>query len=302
MALRRALGEYLRHQGSIALGDVASAQLAELRRMLAGAPLEDTRRLHRLMTECRFGFMQALRAWKDNAAARAGLGACLEAMIEHELAQRDRAGAAALLAELPEPRPDLTDRLAALDAELGAQREREELLRRMERDHDPSVGARSRLVLLAVIASLAVVLALLAVWLGPERVGHRELIAFMLVANGVVVPGIALARKRLFATHVGRLAAGATIVWAAATLAHRALAARFGMPVGESIVFELLQTTSLLAATSITLPRGFWWSAAVSAAAVVAAATRPDLALPVYAGSGVLVCGTLMFFGYRMIK
>src|SRR5262249_14195284 len=144
LAFRGAVAEYLRHRGSIALCDAAAAQLAEVRAALsalAGGGA-DSRRVHRVMGECRFGFMQALRAWKDNAAARAGLSECLGAMIEHELSQQDREGAAALIAELPEPRPDLEQRLAALDAEILARRERDARLRRLEHDQDLSVGAR----------------------------------------------------------------------------------------------------------------------------------------------------------------
>ncbi len=306
LAFRRALGEYLRHQGSIALGEGAAAQLAEIRAVIAVRSAVDeavdARRFHRLMTECRFGFMQALRAWKDNAPARAGLGACLEVMIEHEIARQDREGAAALIAELPDPRPDLERRLADLDAELGSRRERDRRLRRMEREHDPSVGARPRVVLMGVITTCALAIAVGAMLYGPRRIGHRELIVMMVVVNAVVVPAIALGRRRLFGTLVGRMAAGATLVWAASTLGHRLLAARFGLPVEESLVFEMWATTALLAATSLALPRGFWWSAGVGAASAIAASARPDLAIPIYAGSGVLVSATLLFFGYRMIK
>jgi hypothetical protein len=223
-------------------------------------------------------------------------------MIEHELSQRDRDVAAALIAELPDPRPDLEGRLAALDAELAAERERAERLRRMEREHDPSVGARSRLALVAVIGVLAAGLGIVVSLLGPERMGHREAVVFMAVVTAVLVPVIVLARRRFLATQVGRVAAGATLVWAVATLGHRLLAAHFGWPVGESLVLEMGQTAGLLAATSITLPRGFWWSVATSAAAVVAATALPQLTLPIYIVTGVIVCGILMFFGYRMIR
>src|SRR5262249_29152833 len=153
LAFRRAIADYLHHRGSIALGDTAAALLAELhaeiRSAERGEAARDTRRLHELMSECRFGFTQALRAWKDNTVARAGLATCLGLMIEHELAQRDRDGAAALLADLPAPRPDLVERLEALDQELAQQRAREARLSALERDLDLSTGARTRTVLIA---------------------------------------------------------------------------------------------------------------------------------------------------------
>ena len=45
-------------------------------------------RAHAALTECRFGFTQALRAWPENEAAARGLAACLGRMIEDEIAQR----------------------------------------------------------------------------------------------------------------------------------------------------------------------------------------------------------------------
>ena len=58
----------------------------------------------------------------------------------------------------------------------------------------------------------------------------------------------------------------------------------------------------LLAATSLALPRSFWWSVAVGGASALATTVRPDLAIPIYSGSGVLVSATLLLLGYRMIK
>jgi hypothetical protein len=117
LALRRAVAAFRRHRASIALGDEAAARLGEIRASRA-APGTDDRRVPAWMTECRFGFMQALRAWKDNEAARAGLDDCFELMIEHEPAQRDVGGARALHADLRAERPDLARRIDALAAEL----------------------------------------------------------------------------------------------------------------------------------------------------------------------------------------
>jgi serine/threonine-protein kinase len=300
-ALRHALADYLRHQGSMALSEAAATQLRELREAMAAGRGEDPRGLHRLMTECRHGFLQALRAWKENAAARAGLGQCLELMILHELERRDRDGAAALIAELLDPRADLEQRLAELDADVARQRERDERVRRIEREHDPSVGAGARLGLIAVITSISVVLATMAAWLGPGRIGHRVHVGFMVVVALTVLPLVLVTRKRFLATHLGRVAAGATVVWVVVTLGLRLVAAHFDVPVDRALVVEMVQTTGLLAATSITLPARFWWTAVVNAVAVVAALARPDLVLAIYTGGAVLVCGTLGWLGYGML-
>jgi tRNA A-37 threonylcarbamoyl transferase component Bud32 len=121
LAFRQALQDYLLHRGSIALAETASKLLEELRALLAAGSFE-AERAHRLMTECRFGFMQALREWKDNTAAREGLEACLVAMIEHHLAEGSASAARGLARELPSPRPDLEQKIAALEEELRVRR------------------------------------------------------------------------------------------------------------------------------------------------------------------------------------
>jgi serine/threonine-protein kinase len=302
LALRRAIAKYLHRRESVELSDGADAQLAEIRVMLARGPGEDPRRLHRLMTECRFAFTAALRAWKDNAPARQGLAACLEAMIEHELSRKDRDGAAALLAELSEPRPDLEARLAALDAELHEQRERDARLRTLEQDHDPTVGARLRGALLAGIVASTVTMSIVARRHGSQAVGHRELILMMAVIVGLLGAAIALLHKRLFSTQVGRLFVGGGMVWAAALLGHRIMSARFGTPIPEMLTVETWLTAAILGVAAIARLRGFGWSAALSAAGAIAAAARPDLATPIFMASALLMGAIMLSFAYRLIK
>jgi serine/threonine-protein kinase len=297
IALRRALADFLRHRGSIALCDGALAQLAEIRAAMDAPATADARRLHRQMTECRFGFMQALRAWKDNAAARSGLGACLALMIEHEIAQRDHDGAAALLAELPEPRPDLDRRLAALAADLAAQGDRDARLARMERDQDPSVGARHRLLLATVLTVLGIVLSVTSASVGPERLGNRGIAAFMLVINAAVLPVIFFGRRRFAASHIGRVAGGASVVWALASLVLSLVGVRHDLSVSQILTLEMVQTTALLAVGAVTLPRGFWWSVVIGAVTVLIAVLRPEATVLAYSVGGVLVSASLAVAG-----
>src|SRR5205814_1685569 len=104
LALRQALADFLRHRHSIGLANAARAQMAGLALL---REVGDRRRLHGQLTQCRFGFLHALREWPDNRDAVAGLQECLEGMILNELAHRDLEGARSLLAELPSPRPEL---------------------------------------------------------------------------------------------------------------------------------------------------------------------------------------------------
>jgi serine/threonine-protein kinase len=254
------------------------------------------------MTECRFGFTAALRAWKDNLGARDGLGACLQVMIEHELSRKDRDSAAALIAELPDPRPDLEARLAALDAEIQGQKERDARLRTLEQDHDPTVGARPRVVLVAGIGACALAMSIVTRRRGSGAVGHRELIFMMAVITGLIGAAIALMHKRFFSTQVGRLFVGGGMIWAVALLGHRIISARFGTPIPEMLTVDTWLTAAILGVGAIGKLRGFGWSAAVSLFGAVAATARPDLATPIFMASAILVGATMLSFAYRLIK
>jgi hypothetical protein len=186
LTFKRALVDYLRHRASVALSDEAAVRLAEARGRSAE---RDPGRTHQLTTEARFGFTQALREWKDNAAARAGLTDCIVAMIEHELAQKDRDGALALLAELPTPRPDLAERIEALARELEGTAAREERLKRIEADQDLTVGSGERVALLIMITLAAVALTAIFV---PRRASDY---ASMILASSVILGGSDCSRR-----------------------------------------------------------------------------------------------------------
>jgi eukaryotic-like serine/threonine-protein kinase len=305
IAFRRAISDYLRHRGSVALGDAAAAQLAELRAVIAereGASAP--RRIHQLMSECRFGFTQALRAWKDNAAAREGLGACLGLMIEHELSLGNRDAAAALLAELPEPRPDLAGRLAALDAAIAEKQERDARLRTLEQEHDLSVGARPRLVMIAIIGVGTVVVSAIA-WQAPRTPPLRTLVIYILTLDAIVGAGVLLKRKLLMTSHMGRLATGGLTVSGLGILAHRLLCMRFGTPVDEVLIGDMGLLSCVLAFSALMLPgwlRGGLALAAVSAAGIVVTLARPELAVPSASWTAILIFGTLSYVCYRQIK
>jgi serine/threonine-protein kinase len=301
LAFRRAIAEYRRHQGSLALTHVAAAQLDELRGALTD-PSVDARRLHRLMIECRFGFMQALRAWRENPAARAGLGACLGATIAHELSLRNREGAAALIAELPEPRPDLELRLAALDAELLQEKERDSRLRSLELDHDPSVDARPRALLFALVALGLTAVSAAVLWYGPRRLGHRESVGFMFLVDCVICTGLVLGRRRLRSTQAGRVGSGLLLAWGLATLGNRMLGARFDTPVDQVVTGDMWLVTIFLVIGAIAMPPGLGVGIAVSAGSAVVATVWPELAVYLYGLSGLLVCGLVARFGYQQIQ
>lgn len=138
-----ALDDFLEHRQSLELTDEADARLPELRR-LAAASADSDEELHRVAGELRFAYRQALKTWPGNSRARAGYGRACQALIARELRDRDARAAARLLAEMPDPPPELAARVEALEAEL--QREQEGIDRlRADLDLDSGAGARARL-------------------------------------------------------------------------------------------------------------------------------------------------------------
>ncbi|MBZ0232402.1 MAG: serine/threonine protein kinase [Deltaproteobacteria bacterium] len=73
--LRLAIASYLEHRGSARLAALATDRKVELLARLAlpaGSPGREREEIYRLYGACKFGFHEALSAWRDNLEARAG--------------------------------------------------------------------------------------------------------------------------------------------------------------------------------------------------------------------------------------
>ena len=155
-ALHEALTTFREHRAANALSDAAEEQLEALREASASStPNNGDVQLR--FSRTRLGFEAALRIWPDSPAARAGLTACLHAMIDYELGCRRPEAALALLGALDEPDPVREARARALEAALNQEALR---ARAMERDRDPRVGApdRAKAYRAMAIVTLAVAL------------------------------------------------------------------------------------------------------------------------------------------------
>jgi serine/threonine-protein kinase len=146
--LRRAVQDCMRHRGSWALAEAADRRARVLFDALSGtggshgtlasAGLQD------LLTECRFGYRQALAVWEGNAAALDGLQRVLEAMIGYELLRDNPRAAGELLAQLPRPSEKLAGRVAKVKAQAEARAARVADLERFRQQSDVTLGAKTR--------------------------------------------------------------------------------------------------------------------------------------------------------------
>jgi eukaryotic-like serine/threonine-protein kinase len=153
-SLRSATLAFLRHRGAARLVDRAQRSLQELHRTLGDHdvdPIDRRLQLYNLLSECRFGFREALAIWPENTAAQAGQRRALEVMIEYELDASDPAAAAALMAELADPPPELRARIDVALAAKDAERRELADLREGARQLDRSIGTRTRVFVMGLL-------------------------------------------------------------------------------------------------------------------------------------------------------
>ncbi len=289
---RQAVSDYLHHRGSIALSDAARRRLEELTASGSRAG-EDPEGQHRLMTECRFGFMQALGAWPENEAARRGLDRCLEVMLHQAIAERRPSSARALLAELEKPSPVLAARIDELEVELANERTRKESLERMEKDLDLNVSSRGR-VRLTGFLTLALLLAS-AITIGTpiltgREPGHRELLGIEVGATTVIGVLTYLGRRDLFRNSANRRVLVAVVAGATGIVINRLAGLVTGTAIAATCAADAVLlggVVSMLAAT--VMPR--LWRAVPLFLATAVVAT----AWPVAAMSALSVSVCLMF-------
>ncbi len=207
-AFRDALQDYLRHRESVALSNSAQQKGVELDELLASEEA-DALDIHDTYGECRFGFYQALRMWPENPQAAEGLQHCLEVMADYSLRQASLDAARACIAELPEPRPALEERAAALARQLDEEGEELARLKRLEKNLDLQTATSTRSLLAIIFGVLWTGTSLYAaIRIDGGDITHAEELHNHMVAGfrnlGIVGVGIFAFRKRLFANEVNR--------------------------------------------------------------------------------------------------
>ncbi len=204
--MRTAIASYLEHRGSARLAEVARLRKDELLVRLAlpaGAPGREREEIYRLFGACRFGFHEAISAWRDNDEARAGLIEATVAVAEYELAGTDPRAAVGLLSELEAPPPELLRRArAAADEHAARQRQ----LEGMQRELDERIGSRTRTFITLILGTIFT-FAPLAGALQPGLMGTRTHVDHILWSVGLLAVLAALgfwARESLSKTLVNR--------------------------------------------------------------------------------------------------
>lgn len=309
LAFRQAIADFLRHKSSIVLADEASERLARLAALLTDTPddeaPDDLQRAYQLVTECRFGFAQALKEWSENAQARAGLARTVMQAVELELRQGHVAVAEALLAELGTPPPELKERVRRAQKDAAKARAEDERLRAMAREQDSSVAGRERTKGLAAMTGAAMALSAFALSQpNPAKIKPESLFAFGVVVFGVALGVTAIWRKRLFENQFSRRVTGLMLVSAAGLLVSRSFGLWLRMPAPLIFAQDLLVLAAVAAVAAVLL---LPWLAPIAVMMVGGAAycfSTPSLSPVVFSLVGVLTppCVALALWRHRTLE
>jgi serine/threonine protein kinase len=194
-APRRAVLEFLEHRASWTLSRAADRRTHELFALLnrQGQTDRELARAQELFTECRYGYRQALEAWRDNAEATQSLQRVIERMIDHELGRHNAQSAIALLPQLPSPNPALAERVDRERERAANELERLSRLEAFRRDVDTRLGSEGRGSALTRIGTFWLFASILAYWLdvsGRWPFGYREAIVAIFLNMFITLGGI----------------------------------------------------------------------------------------------------------------
>lgn len=287
-ALREALTGWVDHRGSVSLARAAHERLDQLLALLRSGS-KDRAQLDPLLSECRFGFGQALKGWPGNELAREGLRSSIEAAARFEAEQGNLQAARALCRDLAVVPPDLTAALERLEASEQARAARDARLAHLATELDPRVSQRERLFLFLGMGLVVCLIVGLQLFSSTVREGLRELglgrfflAAVMAVYLVVYLAGLWVGRASLLATRLNRRSAGVVGLAIVGPLLNRLAAAFTGASVPQTVVGDMLLTATMTAGAALMLHWGF---AVATTAFLVGAATAivfPDLASPLH--------------------
>ena len=290
--LRDAVAAFLRHRSGRRLATAAAASLMKLTAALARLGTEAPAReaVYPLVSECRFGFMQALAEWPDNAQAREGLSRCLEQAAWFEIHNRNSAAARALLKERGEVPADLEEAVRALEAGEKAALERDRRLARLQVELDPKVALAERtrvvLALSAAIVAVTVLPLVMPGWQAFEALLGRFLLLARLVPAVLVFSlAVYLARRTVLETALNRHVVGVVALCLAVVGVDRVLGPLHGVAPEATLALDLVALAAISAGVGLMLHWSFFLATLGTLTAAVACTLDPPNAR-LYFGAG----------------
>ncbi len=304
LEFREALTGFLRHRGSVRLARAADERLQTLLATLQSTSREN---VYPLLSECRFGFTQALREWPENDVARAGLVRCLEATARHEVSQNNLVAVRTLLSEMERVPADLAASVAEMEKSAAETSRRQARLEQLSQEMDPHVASRQRALVFVVTAvAIAVAAALPFIFVEQaarlrEQLGGWLLSVKMAAVLSIFLIAMWLGRRSLLSTRLNRRLTGLVAMAATGTLLQRLFAGLLGFSDRETLLHNFVMVLVVSATGGITLHWGFFWSAGVVALGLLVALLVPGYESQLFniAAGGALIFSMLSWRGWK---
>ena len=265
--LREALLDFRTNRESRRLAEQGELRLAELQEQLLVEQDEDEEeidehRLYKLFSECRFAFEQSREINAENIRALSGLQQALEVMADRELNQDAHKAASLLIADLPQPNPDLSQRLQELASRLASRDEDFEALRQISHDVDVEVGRSSRAVFamaMGVFWALASLLMAILVEGGTIELSHEKTFAHIVALTGLIAAVVYFGREWFFENELNKRILVAAVATFGCVMVHRGLAWLSDIPFRTAVAHEMLIYGMGTIITGVALDRRLIW-------------------------------------------
>ncbi|MBL8915937.1 MAG: serine/threonine protein kinase [Archangium sp.] len=292
--LRDALDAYLTHRGALAIASATTSRLEALE--LAVKEKGGDLRVHPLLSECRFGFSQALASWPQCPPALEGKERTLRLGIEHEVRNDRPAAARALMVELRDVAPELEKSVQDAEKREADARVRAAALRKLARDLDPNVGRRARIIFIVLMVMLMVSFNLLR-FLVPSLYATRwalpiSSLAFFFAACVLV----AFFWRVVFSSKLNRQLAAFVGAMTLGQVALRSVAAAYELPRLTTLGLDLAVIFTAWLIGGVVLHWTFLCAAGVLVCGQIGAALQPQFADKYFGAStagAVIVVGLL---------
>ncbi|MDI1450258.1 serine/threonine-protein kinase [Polyangium sp. 6x1] len=270
-AFRERVADFLRHRSSLGIAHAASERLAALEEAIGegGPDLVASAEILGGLSECRFGFLQALREWPDNTRAKEGLARSLARLVEREIVLENPTNARALLDRMEGDRAALEARVAALEASLEERRRLERRAAEMDKQMDSNVGRRARTLFISAVVGLgAVAMGALSIREASTRRPSpwADVLVFDAVILSLFLAGLFFGRRRLLTNLFNRRLLFTVTASFALNALHDVLSYVRGEHVWTSGAMGQLIIGSCLVVTAINSTLVLLWPAAIQLA------------------------------------
>lgn len=269
--MRREIVEFQRHRESLQMVERASGRLEEFRDKVEAAERGESvnsNELHELFAECRFAFEHALEVDPGNRAATDGLQELLSAMASWEIDQEGYQAAAMLIDDLPQPNPDLEQRLEQLREELDSREREVEELRQARREHDVERGrtARSYFVLkLGVFWILFASIPFAVEWIFAIDLGVAGYLLQSAMLGLFISSGMYIYREQMFQNIANQKMVMTVVILFVVEVTARIVGLYNGLPFALILSFEGFMSALGTGVLALTLDERIFWAAGIFA-------------------------------------